>query len=178
MDRVEQGRVSRGRYEHLIAEVKMSIIKGPVGEGGTSEQGGSLVQSGKCLKHKGIRGRRGFDVTGKREVKRVDDHGIRKDRSISIVSSGIEVIPPGESISRSHVSPWGNLPDKIKVLKKERPVGLSSGEFARVFEIREVPVIGEDGDGVRSPLQVLFPFHKSKDNGEEFSIVNVVVAFG
>ena len=96
----------------------MSIIKGPVGEGGMSEQGGSLIQSGKCLKHKGIRGGRGFDVTGEHEVERVDDHGIRKDRSISIVPCGIEVIPPGESISGSHVSPWGNFPNDIKVLKK------------------------------------------------------------
>ena len=57
-------------------------------------------------------------MTGEREVKRVDDHGVRKDGSISIVPSGVEVIPPGESISGSHVSSWGNFPDEIKVLKE------------------------------------------------------------
>ena len=39
-------------------------------------------------------------------------------------------------------------------------------------------MVGEDGDRVRSSLQVLFLFHKSKDNGEELSIIDVVVALG
>ena len=156
----------------------MSVIKGPVGEGGASEQGGSLVQSGKCLKHKGIRGGRGFDVSGEHEVQRVDDHGIRKDGSISIVPSGVKVIPPGESISGSHVGPRGDFPDEIKVLKKEGPVSLSSREFAQVLEIGQILVVGEDGDRVRSSLQVLLPFHKSEDNGEELTIIYVVVALG
>ena len=39
-------------------------------------------------------------------------------------------------------------------------------------------MISEDGDGVRGSLQVLFPFFKSKDNGEELSIIYVVVALG
>ena len=54
MDRVEQGRVSRGGYEHMIVEVEMSVIKRPVREGGASEQGGTFVQGGECLKYKGI----------------------------------------------------------------------------------------------------------------------------
>ena len=37
-------------------------------------------------------------------------------------------------------------------------------------------MVGEDGDGVRSSLQVLLPFHKGEDNGEELSIIYVVVA--
>ena len=98
-----------------------------------SEQGRSLIQSGECLKHKGIRGGGRFDVTGECEIKRVDDHGVGEDGSISIVPSGVEVISPGESISGSHVSSRGNFPDEIKVQKKEGPVSLSSGEFARVL---------------------------------------------
>ena len=56
MDRVEQGRASRRGYEHMIAEVKMSVIEGPVGERGTSEQGRALVQSSESFQHEGIRG--------------------------------------------------------------------------------------------------------------------------
>ena len=77
----------------------------------------------------------GFNVTGEREIKRVDDHGFRQDGSISIVPRGVKVIPPRESISGSHVSPRGDLPDEIKVLKKEGPASLSTREFTRVFEI-------------------------------------------
>ena len=39
-------------------------------------------------------------------------------------------------------------------------------------------MVGEDGDGVRSALQVLLPFYKSEDNGKELSIIYVVVALG
>ena len=88
------------------------------------------------------------------------------------------MVSPGESISGPHVSARGDLPDKIKVLKKKRPVGLLSREFARVLEIRQILVIGEDRDRVRSPLQVLFPFNKGEDNSKELVIIDVVVSFG
>ena len=155
----------------------MSVIKGPVRERSTSEQGRTLVQSSECFKHKGIRGGGGFNVTGECEVKGVDDHGFRQDGSVCVVSCGVKVIPPGESISGSHVSPRGDLPDEIKVLKKERPASLSMRKFTRVLEIGEILVVGEDRDGVRSSLQVLLPLDESKDDSEELSIIYVVVAF-
>ena len=54
MDGVEQGRASGRRYEHSIAEVKMSVIERPVGERGPSEQWRALIQSSECLKYEGI----------------------------------------------------------------------------------------------------------------------------
>ena len=39
-------------------------------------------------------------------------------------------------------------------------------------------MIGEDRDGVRSSLQVLFPFNKGEDNSKEFVIIDVIVSFG
>ena len=75
------------------------------------------------------------------------------------------------------MSARGDFPDEIKVLKKKRPVSLSSREFARVFEIRQILMIGEDRDRVRSPLQVLFPFNKGEDNSKELLIIYVVVSF-
>ena len=39
-------------------------------------------------------------------------------------------------------------------------------------------MIGEDRDGVRSSLQVLFPLNKGEDNGEELSVIYVIIAFG
>ena len=55
--------------------------------------------------------------------------------SVGIVPSGVEVVPPRESIGGSHVGSRSDLPDEIKVLKKEGPSCLPSGEFVRVFEI-------------------------------------------
>ena len=91
-------------------------------------------------------------MAGQYEVKGVDDHGVRKDGSIGIVLSGVKMISLRESISRSHVSSRGDLPDDIKVQKKMGPASLLSREFARVFEIGQVLMIGEDRDRVRSPL--------------------------
>ena len=39
-------------------------------------------------------------------------------------------------------------------------------------------MIGEDRDGVRGSLEILFPLNKGEDNGEELSIIYVIVAFG
>ena len=130
----------------------MSVVEGPVRERGMSEQGRALVQSSECFKDKGIRGGGGLNVTGEHEIKRVDDHGFQQDGSVSVVSHGVQVISPGESISGSHVSPRGDLPDEIKVLKKEGPASLSTREFTRVLEIGKILVVGEDRDGVRSSL--------------------------
>ena len=72
----------------------MAVIESPVREGGASEQGGTFVQGSECLKYKRIRGRGGFDMAGQREVKGIDDHGVGNDGSVSVVPSGIEVVPP------------------------------------------------------------------------------------
>ena len=113
----------------------MSIIEGPVREGGASEQRRALVQGSECLKHKGIRNRGGLDVAGQCEVEGINDHGVRKNGSVSIVPSCVKMVPPRESIGRSHMGSRSDLPDKIEVLKKEGPARLPSGEFAWVFEI-------------------------------------------
>ena len=85
--------MSRGGHKHAIVEIKMSVIKRPAQEGGASEQGRAIVQCSECLKHKGVRGGRGLDVAGQREVKGVDNHGVRKDGSSSIVCHGVKMIP-------------------------------------------------------------------------------------
>ena len=38
-------------------------------------------------------------------------------------------------------------------------------------------MVSEDGDGVRSSLQVLLPLDESEDDGKELSIIYVVVVF-
>ena len=38
-------------------------------------------------------------------------------------------------------------------------------------------MVSEDGDRMWGALQILFPFTKSKDDGKEFPIVDVIVAF-
>ena len=49
-----------------------------------------------------------------------------------------------KGISGSHLCPRGNLPDDVKILKKEGPVSLATGEFVRVLEVGQVLMISED----------------------------------
>ena len=175
---MKQGRTGQGGYEHTIVKIEMSIIKGLVREGAACEQGRSVIQCCKHLEHKGVGGRGGFDLVGQYEVKGVDNHGVRKDGSSSIVCHGVKMIPSRESISRSHVSARGDFPDDIKILKKKGPLSLPLREFTRIFEIGQVFMISEDRDRVRGPLQILLPLGKGKDNGKEFPIIDVVVVLG
>ena len=39
-------------------------------------------------------------------------------------------------------------------------------------------MIRDNGDGVQGPLKVIFLFGKGEDDGEEFSVVDVIVPFG
>ena len=39
-------------------------------------------------------------------------------------------------------------------------------------------MIGDDGDGKRSSLEVVFPLGESKDDHKQFSVINIVVSFG
>ena len=85
-------------------------------------------------------------MTREGEVEGIDDHGIWEDGGVCIVSSGVQVIFLRESISGSHLRPWGDFPDDVKVLEKEGPVSLAMREFAWVFEVGQVLMVGEDRD--------------------------------
>ena len=39
-------------------------------------------------------------------------------------------------------------------------------------------MVGDDGNGVGHSLNVLMPFGKGKNDCKEFSVINVIVAFG
>ena len=54
--RVDQMEEGRGGNIHMLAEIKMAVVKRPVRKGGTSEQRGSLIQGHEGLENKGIGG--------------------------------------------------------------------------------------------------------------------------
>ena len=39
-------------------------------------------------------------------------------------------------------------------------------------------MIGDEGDGKRSSLEVVFPLSESKDDCKQFLVINIVVLFG
>ena len=51
-------------------------------------------------------------------------------------------------------------------------------EFVGVFDVGQVLMVGDYGDGVRRSLNILVPFCESKDDRKQFSVIDVVVSFG
>ena len=86
------------------------------------------------------------------EIESIDDHWIRDDGGIDIVSHGIQVILLRESVCRSHLHSRGHFPDNVKILEKEGPVSLSTREFMRIFQIRQVLMVGENRDWMGGAL--------------------------
>ena len=76
-----------------------------------------------------------MDVAGKGEIKSIDDCRFWHNSSVSIVRGGIDLVIAGKGISQSEFGTRENLPDNIEVLQKEGPAGLSTREFAGVFDI-------------------------------------------
>ena len=111
------------------------------------------------------------------EVEGIDDHRIWEDVSVCVIGSGIYVILLRKGISGSYLCSQGNLPDDVKILEKEGPASLAMREFARVLEVGQVFMVGEDRDRMWGALQVLFPFAQSKDDSEKLSIIDIIVSF-
>ena len=68
------------------------------------------------------------------------------------------MVSSGECVCWGHLGSWGDLPLQIEVLEKEGPSGLLSGQLSGVFDIREVFVVGDNGDGMCGSLEILAPF--------------------
>ena len=95
-----------------------------------------------------------------------------------VVDVGILGIFVREGVSRAHLSTRSDNPFNIEVLQEKGPTCLSVRKFTGVFDVGEIFVIGDNGDGKRSSLEVVFPLGESKDDHKQFSVVNIVVLFG
>ena len=111
------------------------------------------------------------------KVKGVDDDRFRNDRGVNIIQGSINGVMAREGVSWDHFGIREDFPDDIKVLEKQGPVSLASRQFAGVFDIGEVFVVGDDGDEMGGSLDVLFPFLQCENDGKEFTIVDVIVSF-
>ena len=86
------------------------------------------------------------------EIEGIDDHGIRDDVCVCIVSSSIQVILLRKSIHGPHLCSRGYFPNNIEILEKEGPASLAMREFVRIFKIRQILMVGENRDRVGSAL--------------------------
>ena len=69
------------------------------------------------------------------------------------------------------------LEGEPKVLENLDPSGLTTGEFLRGFPVLKVFVVGTYLDLVRGSFEVVTPFFKSANDGQEFAVVNIIIPF-
>ena len=82
------------------------------------------------------------------EVQGVDNHWFGNNRAVDIIRRGINEVVMRLGVSGGHLGTREDSPNYIKVLEEEGPVSLASRQFAGVFDIGEVFVVGDDGNRV------------------------------
>ena len=55
-------------------------------------------------------------MTGKGEIKSIDNHRFRDNSGVGIVGGGVDLIIAGKGVSRSEFGTRENFPDNIEVL--------------------------------------------------------------
>ena len=82
-----------------------------------------------------------------------------------------------ECVCGAHVRTQGDHPFNVKVLEKESPASLMTGEFTRVFYIRKIFVVSNNGNREGGALKIMFSLRKSKNDCEEFAVIDIIVSF-
>ena len=60
-----------------------------------------------------------------------------------------------KSICGSHLCSGGYFPDYVEILEKEGPASLAMREFARIFKIRQILMVGENRDRMGGAVSIL-----------------------
>ena len=89
----------------------------------------------------------------------------------------MEVGAAGEGVRSGKEMAWDMDDFEIKISKFEQPPCLSMVEVLCLTEIRQVLVICKDLYGERGAVEVVSPGLQGADDGEEFSVIDVVVSF-
>ena len=87
-------------------------------------------------------------MTSKSEIQSIDNNWFGDNGGVNIIQGSINGIVVRQSVSRGHLGTREDLPDDVKALEEEGPASLASRQFTRVFDVEEVFVVSDDGDGV------------------------------
>ena len=111
-------------------------------------------------------------------VNEVDKQGVREEDGQRIIGLvGVEVWVAGEDVRSGEEATWDMDDLEVKVCEVEQPSCLSTVKILCLTEVRQVLVICENLYRERGPVEIVSPGLQGTDDGEEFSVVDVVVAF-
>ena len=152
----------------------------PVGEAGTEGEGDVVIHGLEGLEDEGVACRGRLNTVEEGHIDNVDEEGRGKESNsvIVIIRLGKEVRATREGVWAGEELSWDVDHLQVKIREVNEPTGLSTVEVLGRTEVGEVFVVGEDLDRKGRPMEVVSPRFQGADDGEEFSIVNVVVPLG
>ena len=116
---MKKGRTGKWGNIHPTLEIEMSIVKGPIREGGMREEGRTILEGRENLDDKGVRGCGGGNGGGEGEVKCIDNDRVRNNGGRVVVGGHINIILAEKDISRAHLRARGNYPFNVEILEKK-----------------------------------------------------------
>ena len=90
---------------------------------------------------------------------------------------GKEIRAAGEGVGASEEFSRDMDHSEVEVGKVNEPVCLLAIEVLGGMEVGEVFMVSEDLDWERGSMEVVSPRFQGADNGEEISVIDVVVSF-
>ena len=152
----------------------------PVGESGTERERNVLVHGLKSLKDEGITHRRGFNVMREGGVNQVDKKGRREESDVGVVGviRGEKVGTAGKGV-RAGKELAGYVDHfEVEVSKVNKPTCLAAVKHLGLTEIGQVLVVGEDLYWEGGTMEIMAPGLQGANDCKEFSVIDVVIAFG
>ena len=89
----------------------------------------------------------------------------------------MKVRAAGEGIRSSKETAWYMDDFEVKISEVEQPLCLTAVEILSLTEVRQVLMVHKDLDGKGGAMEIVPPGLQGADDGEEFSVVDVIIAF-
>ena len=151
----------------------------PIGEVGTEGKRDVVVHGLEGLKDEGVTCGGRLDTVGEGDVNNIDKEGWRKESNsiIVVVRVGREVGTAREGVRTGKEFSRDVDHFQVEVSKVDEPMSLPSVEVLGGTEVSEVFMVGEDLDREGGSVEVVVPRFQGADDGEEPSVIDVVVLF-
>ena len=152
----------------------------PVSQPGTEGEGNVLVHGLEGLEDKGITCGGRFDAVREGGVDEVNEKGWWEEGYVSVVRVVCreEIRTTGKSIGSSKELSGDMDHLQVEVGEVDEPAGLAAIKRLRLAEIGKVFVVGKDLYREGGPMEIMAPRFQGANDGEEFSVIDIVVPFG
>ena len=123
---------------------------------------------------------RGSPAVGEGGVNEVDKEGQWEEGDIGIVRviRGEEVGAAGEGVGTSKKLSGDVDHFEVKISKVDKPTRLATVKRLGLTEIGQVLVVGKDLYGKGGTMEIVAPRFQGANDGEEFTVIDIIVSFG